>query len=419
MKPMMPRDFSTVGWFSMAAKGLQLVVTIMLVRLLSVADYAGYTVFFTVSSTVLGIAGQSVALAYVRYNTERLSARKGFHKDWLIVFAHVLNILCLIVLLFAAYPLVEIVGVSSLVILSAIVYGFLLGTVQLNMAFLQSRERYALSGVLDNAKQVSLLVVLPIAIVTFSGTLGSIVAAYCISGVASVAYSFFILRRWIVGHEISFHIDAGESRTFLSVSVWLILYGVTTQLFNQINVTMLSVFGNQIDVAEYGVASKYYSMILLLLPSIKTVLRVRMSKFEMTHSTDKQREASLHWIRTTFLPLGAGIAACIVGARFAFPILNGAQYNDAIIVFQILCVSAFVAYLLAPSSALIMSLNRYKTQFAISVVALSINLIGNYLLIPRMGASGTAVTTTISQIVLNLLMTVVVFRVGSSGDSAK
>ena len=47
IKQVIPRDFSVVTMFNMAARALQLVVTIALVRILSVEDYASYTVFFT------------------------------------------------------------------------------------------------------------------------------------------------------------------------------------------------------------------------------------------------------------------------------------------------------------------------------------------------------------------------------------
>lgn len=406
-----PKDFSTVWVFSMASKALQLVVTVLLVRMLTVEDYASYTVFFTTSSTILGMAGQSIALAYVRYNTERLG-EDGVYRDSLIVFSQLLNLACLIVLLVGTYPLAELMGVTSQLMLASIVYGFLLGAVQLNIAFFQSRERYAKSGLIDNVKQVLLLIALALAIAFGAGTLESVLAAYAVSGLICVVYSVTLIVRASAGQGIALKISQFEGREFLSASIWLILYSVTTQLYNQVNITMLSVFGTQYDVAEFGVASKYYNMVLLLLPSIKTVLRVRMSKAEMTRSTDKQRDFAVKWFKKTALLFASGVAACVVGSQFIFPVLNGARYDGAIPVFQILCVSAFFAYLLAPSSALIMSLNRYRLQFGISLIALAVNLVGNYLLIPLMGASGSAIATTVSQLLLNLLMTVVVFRYG-------
>ena len=407
-----PKDFSTVWVFSMAAKVLQLVVTVLLVRILTVEDYADYTVFFTTSSTILGIAGQSIALAYVRYNTERLSEDEGY-RDSLIVFSHALNLVCALLLLAATYPLARVMGVETMLMLATIVYGFFLGAVQLNIAFFQSREHYAKSGVIENSKQIVLLAALALAIVLGAGSLGSVIVAYCASGLACLVYSLALVVCAKGRGPVAWGIDRASVKEFLTVSIWLILYSVTTQLYNQANITMLSMFGTSYDVAVFGVALKYFNMILLLQPSIKTVLRVRMSKAEMTHSTTKQRDFAIKWFRRTGLLFAVAIAAVGIAAGFVFPLLNGEQYNDAIPTFQILCVSAFFAYLLAPSSALIMSLNRYRLQFGISVLALAINLVGNYLLIPPLGSAGTAIATTVSQLMLNILMTVVVFRAGA------
>lgn len=209
IKQVVPRDFSVVTVFNMAARALQLVVTVALVRILSVEDYASYTVFFTTSSTILGIAGQSIAFVYVRYNTER------------------------------------------------------------------------------------------------------------------------------------------------------------------------------------------------------------MTKAEMTESAEKQREFAIKWFKKTTVPFVALVAICCVGAQLVFPVLNGDGYDASISMFQILCINAFSAYVFAPASALIMSLNHCGLQFAIALISLAINLVGNYLLIPLYGGIGTSIATTISQIALNVMMTVVVFRVGA------
>lgn len=412
IKQVIPRDFSVVTVFNMGARALQLVVTVALVRILSVEDYASYTVFFTTSSTILGIAGQSIALAYVRYNTERMTKDRAY-RDSLIFISHAINVACLVLLLVGSYPMAEVMGVAHPIMLAAIVYGFLLGTVQLNIAFFQSRELYAKSGVVENAKQLTLLACIALAVVLAAGSLGSILASYCFSGLACFVISLAMIGKLVKHGDAAIAVDFKAGREFLAVSAWLILYSVVTQLYNQANVTMLASFGPTQAVAEFGVASKYFNMVLLFLPPIKTVLRVRMSKAEMTESTEKQREFAIKWFKKTTVPFVALVAICCVGAQLVFPVLNGDGYDASIPMFQILCINAFSAYIFAPASALIMSLNRYGLQFAIAIISLAINLVGNYLLIPLYGGIGTSIATTISQIALNVMMTVVVFRVGA------
>lgn len=118
-------------------------------------------------------------------------------------------------------------------------------------------------------------------------------------------------------------------------------------------------------------------------------------------------------VQKTSVPFVVLVALCCIAAQLIFPILNGDGYNSAILMFQVLCINALSAYIFAPASALIMSLNRYGLQFAIAVLSLAINLLGNYLLIPLYGGLGTSIATTVSQIALNTMMTVVVFKVGA------
>lgn len=411
-KQFIPRDFSIVTVFNMLARALQLIVTVVLVRVLSVEDYASYTVFFTTSSTILGVGGQSVALAYVRYNTEKMSKDPSY-RDSLIVVAHLVNTFGLILLLLGSYPLAEVMGVTLPVILASIVYGFLLGAVQLNIAFFQSRELYAKSGVVENVKQLTLLGCIAVAISLASGTLGSILASYCVSGLACIVITLVMIFQLVKRGDAAVIIDLRAGSEFLAVSVWLILYSVATQLYNQANISMLAFYGTTRAVAEFGVAAKYFNMVMLFLPPIKTVLRVRMSKAEMVESTKKQREFAIGWFKKTSVPFVVLVALCCIAAQLIFPILNGDGYNSAILMFQVLCINALSAYIFAPASALIMSLNRYGLQFAIAVLSLAINLLGNYLLIPLYGGLGTSIATTVSQIALNTMMTVVVFKVGA------
>ena len=100
------------------------------------------------------------------------------------------------------------------------------------------------------------------------------------------------------------------------------------QTFNQVDVSMLTAFRMTEQVAEYGVALKYYNIILVLLPSIKTVLRVRMSKAEMTTSVVRQREFALRWMRKATVPFLIGVGLLCVGAQFLFPILNGSRLRQ-------------------------------------------------------------------------------------------
>lgn len=413
----LPRDFSIVTIFSLGSKLIQAVLTVVVIRVLTVEDYASYTVFLTLSGTILGVAGQSFSLAYVRYNTEKISLDPRA-ADTVFLISHAVN--CASCALAGAVVAIggEGFGYAPYLLLLAVLYGFILGAIQIDIAFLQSRERYAAAGVVENCKQGAILLLVIGAVVAFGATVDSILLAYLLSGVLCLAISMGYFWQPIRTGSLRFVLDRSEARNFIAVSFWLILYSAVMQTFNQVDVSMLTAFRMTEQVAEYGVALKYYNIILVLLPSIKTVLRVRMSKAEMTTSVVRQREFALRWMRKATVPFLIGVGLLCVGAQFLFPILNGVVYDRAIFVFDILCVSAFFAYVLAPSVSLVMSLGRYREQFLLALLALAVNTAGNWLLIPGWGAVGVAISTTVSQFILNASMTFLVFWHARKADVA-
>lgn len=404
----LPSDFSVVTIFSLISKAIQAILTIVIIRALTVEDYATYTVFLTLSTTILGVAGQSFSLAYVRYNTEKISIDSKA-ADTVFVVSHLINVVSCAFVGIVLAIVGDGFGYASYVLLLALLYGFLLGAIQVNIAFHQSRESYVVAGILDNCKQASILIFVVTAIVVFSSTIDSMIVAYLLSGFFCFVVSLGLFVKPMRERTLRFVLDTAEAKAFIATSVWLILYNAVMQTFNQIDVSILSALGTVEQVAEYGVALKYFNIIMILLPSIKTVLRVRMSKAEMTSNVAKQKEFSIKWIKKTTLPFLVAVVAMCGLAQIFFPVLNGAQYDSAIYVFDILCVCAFFAYILAPSVSLVMSLGKYKEQFLLSLAALVINVAGDWFLTPGFGAAGVAMATTISQFALNASMTVLVF----------
>ena len=65
-----------------------------------------------------------------------------------------------------------------------------------------------------------------------------------------------------------------------------------------------------------------------------------------------------------------------------------------------------------------MSLGRYREQFLLALLALAVNTAGNWLLIPGWGAVGVAISTTVSQFILNASMTFLVFWHARKADVA-
>jgi O-antigen/teichoic acid export membrane protein len=140
--------------------------------------------------------------------------------------------------------------------------------------------------------------------------------------------------------------------------------------------------------------------VILALGSVHAVLLPVTQKIE-----DIQR------LRATFgryLKLVAMIVPVILlgawASRWIIPAIDTGKYPEAVTVFRILAVSAVISIAFSPFVNLVMKFERFRFLFFLvsGAIALSIGL--NLLLVPGLGAIGTAISTLISFGLVNSLI---------------
>lgn len=410
MRHKIPKDFLQVYAFNMIAKAIQFLISLFIIRCaVSVDEYAIYTKYYTLVATLSGVIGESLSLTYIRYNTERISRDSKDNKDNLFLLINIINTIVFLIVTIVCMVWQAINGGENYILRSCIT-GFLFSTIVLIVSFFRSREKYLFSGIIEVTRYILVGIVLLIVYLFRSFAFSSISYSYILGALCAVIVGIIVCYTYAKKTSVSLLLSKSNLKLLYSVSVWMLLYNALMQFFNQTDVWMLDRFGSAYDVACYGVAFKYYSIIAGFLPAIKTILRVRMSKAENVDSLERQQAFAKKWIRQLIIP-SVGIALVGgMGGRILFPLLNGNSYEASITTFFVLCICAALAYLFAPSTSLVMSMSKYKTQFFYALLAFVVNIIGNYLLIPRYGSTGAAITTTLSHLVFNGSLMFVVFR---------
>lgn len=404
-----PKDFLQVYAFNLFAKAIQFLISLLIIRnAVSVEEYALYTKYYTLVATLSGIIGESLSLTYIRYNTEKLSRDPENKKDSLFLLINVINTLTFMVVT-AVCTIIQFAWNGGSYLLQSCVTGFLFSTIVLLISFFRSREKYIFSGLVEVARYIFVGLLLLFVFLFRTLLFNSIALSYIIGAFCAVVVGIIVCVSYAKGNSICLVFSKDNIKLLYSVSIWMLLYNAIMQLFNQTDVWMLDRFGSDYDVACYGVAFKYYSILSSFLPAIKTILRVRMSKAENVDSLQRQQDFAKHWMKLFILPsIGIAVLGGFGGWLF-FPILNGNAYAASIPTFFVLCICVSLAYLFAPSTSLVMSMSKYRSQFVFALIAFIVNVIGNYILIPKFGSTGAAITTTISHFVFNGALMLIVF----------
>lgn len=199
-------------------------------------------------------------------------------------------------------------------------------------------------------------------------------------------------------------------KRILQVSIPMALSYISLLLMQQIDLLVLKRHSPFNDLAYYGVAVKISFLLNIILTAINQVIGPQVA--ELYYKNDRK---SLEKVIGKSILLNNLLVIPLVIIIFIFPgtILNlfGENYIKAKVALLILVVGQAVNAL-AGSTDLYLNMTGKQNFFQrIIIIALIINLILNFILIPRFGMIGAATSTALSLVFWNILGVIYVRRV--------
>jgi O-antigen/teichoic acid export membrane protein len=174
-------------------------------------------------------------------------------------------------------------------------------------------------------------------------------------------------------------------------------YFAVLGVFAQIDVWVLRAVGDDLTLATYGSAFRYYSLLGLALGAAHVVLLPHAGRLEGGADLDvllgKHR-----LVVALFVPLVL-LGAALAG--WAIPWIDRGRYPEAVAVFRILALSAVLSFALSPHVNVLFRFETYRFLFLLVCLVLPIHA-GLCLCLARLlGAQGAALATLVSYGLLN------------------
>lgn len=400
IKNRIPTDFFQVFVFDIVSKLFMVVITILLIRVMSLKEYDDIVKFTAISGFILGVFGQGISLSYIRYSTEQLS--RGEKDSVGLHMACTILIVVISILVFTLNPIfTNVYKASTELVIFASFYGIITSLINMNQAYFQSRELYTESGITNNLKNVFMLFGLLVAIIIFSELrLKFVFILYIASGIIAFLFGVYKIYKGLHLKDILF--DFSKYKLMFQDSFAIVIYLFLINLLNQVDVIMITNMMDEESVSLYGTAFKYYSLLLTLLPSIQAVMRVRTSKKEYIDDVGQRKYFLVNWLKRAGVFVIPVCAFVILVSGIFMPILNGHKYDGSITAFRILVIGVAFSYMFASNISIMMAAKKYKMLCFLALIALSVNFIGDWLLIPYWGINAAATCTFVSQAILNV-----------------
>jgi O-antigen/teichoic acid export membrane protein len=388
------RDTATYFVAEGFAKGGIYILFVWLATMLSVEGFGLLNVYVSLLTMVGAVIGLGLSEGLVRFHFDAADFRG------VVGGAIALPVVFAIAVVALLYPIrsasAGFLNVPEQLLITALVVAPLLALRQSWLGILRARGeagRYLLLRFVEPLLFLAAVAFLlaTAATITYSGTVTAYslaVAGTCLIGLVAVGMSTGM--RWHT-HTV---------RRLVAFSVPLVPHALAMAGLTAFDQLILQQLLGPEVTGTYAYAYRF-AMVMAL---VVFALGAAWGPFVLRRLQAGQRESITPLARTTFhiLILLAVILAWTV--PFAAGIVGGDQYTAALsliplVVFAYLCMGTY-----SLAAVFLYSRDRSTTLAAASMTAFALNVLLNYLAIPRWGAAGAAVTTIISYVVLSTIV---------------
>jgi O-antigen/teichoic acid export membrane protein len=371
----------------------------MITRMISPEEMGKFTTFGTVINLIIVIVTLGLDQAFVRYFYEEiLDSRKKLLKICLGIPLGI-SVLTSIFLFIFRQQITYYISVSSansILCISLVIIFVIISLISkfqlLNIRMEQKAKYYSFYNILVKILYLLLVVVL---FQFFNDDYMTLVLATVGSTLIAVIMEAIVNRKFYISNTKNVQLNTSYKAVF-RYSLPLVLSTAMTWLFQSIDKLMLKGLEGPEELGIYTGALAIVTMINVAQNAFTTFWVPVAYEHYKNHPDDK-----LFFIRVnkivSFVMLI--IAVGLIASKDILKLLLGVQYTQSANVFPFL---VFMPIMYTISETTVMGINfKERSEFHLIIASISaaVNVLGNYLLIPHMGAQGAAISTGISYIV--------------------
>ncbi len=221
--------------------------------------------------------------------------------------------------------------------------------------------------------------------------------------IEALVIAVIMLFSYVKRNGFKFSFDKYRSKQMLSNSIYFMMAGIMTTVYNQIDRVMI---GNMIDKKSVGlytaavtISSVWSFVPIAVIESIRPIVMKEKSINENNYKNKFQQLITI----VLWLSLAFSLVTIIFG-EYIIMILYGNDYKDAINALYFYALGMVFPYIGNVRSLWLICENKHKYVQVFSIIGAIVNIILNLLLINCLGMYGAALATSITQIVVSIIV---------------
>lgn len=401
--------FKNMSWLLISqiiASVFGFVWTILLARYLGVDNYG--ILGFAVSITgILGVIDDLGITSHIvrQISTDYESAPKqlGNAIPLKVIFSGIKLVLTFIILL--------LLNVNQFTIFITLLFSIemiLISYVNIFYGTFQAFEKGKYQGIGIVLMNTTTLIFILISIFADLGLEG-VTFAYILANLINLIYAYYVLNKHMVKPKYEFDWDFCKKVTLASIP--FAVTGILYTIYYSIDIIMLT---NMIGDYATGIYNATYKLISVLTLFYSVYTAVIFPVMSRLFKNNKKLliisyEKSIKYLMLIIIPIAIGT---MLYSSDIIQLIYGYEYGQAASVLSILIWTVCLLFLSGASNTLLNASHQEVTVTKIYAIAAVFNIVLNFIMIPHFSYNGAAITTVLSDVLIVVLQTYVIYKLG-------
>ena len=378
----------------------------IITRIIMPEEFGKYSMFSTVTSLIAVVTLLGLDQAYMRFFYEEEEENRPLLMKKMIKVPIILNIVIGIILLVFYKNISKlIIGEESIFfIIIMVIYNFILLLVRFSSVIIRMQQKSKIYSYIQVINKMIYILGALALFNLFNSDYRTLILAIVISNIVSACISIYIENEYWIKIKLKNKKLNTSTNTFIAYGIPLVFATALNWVFESSDRIIINSFCGYIELGLYSAAMSIVGLLNTFQNTFTTFwVPIANEKFKYS-SKNKEFFIKANYV-VNFIMFSIGII--LITFKDIIIILLGEKYRVASYIFPFL---VFMPIMYTISETTVIGINfKKKTKYhvLISSIVASINILGNIILIPKIGAKGAAISTGISYIVLFIMRTLI------------
>ena len=382
---------------------LGVIATPIITRIINPEEMGKFSMFNTVANLLLLVVCLGIDQAYIRFYYDEDESNRGKLLDKCIKIPMAINMVLTVFILILYKPLSMYMVAEESIIIIVLLVIHITGSIISRFSLLQvrMRQRAKFYSFLNILMKMSYLILVSIFFTVLNNNYIILVLATIFSNILMAIVGIVVERKeWFNFNKMD-HLKT-STKEIVMYGIPFIFSMAITWLFQSIDRIAIKEFCGYSQVGLYSGAMNIISLLNACQGAFTTFwIPVAYEKY-CNNPENTQFFARINEIVSVGMLL---VSIILIFGKDVMILLLGQEYREAMFIFPYL---VFMPIMYTISETTVIGINfkkKTKNHIYIAIISAITNIIGNLILVPKLGAKGAAISTGISYIIFFLART--------------